>query len=967
MNSITSQSDYSLFRINIFKTYCIIFLSIFFNYYNVFAFVGDTHTIITNNVYPSILPDISYNPLTEKYLVVWEGGYRNGDYYIYGRIINKDGSPASSRITLGVGIYNIKNPKVACANSNYWVVVYSRDMLFGYDAIDAITVDENGNLSDIASISEGLYNRDFPDIGGSVVNDQYLIVWEQRNLINLYEIKGRRYAVGSGGQSQGSELTIANSVLNERLKPAVNQRGINFLVSWEKHIDSNRIDIEGRFVPYYVSNDNDLGNVIDIENDSGINRNPSVASNLDLNHFLIVYDHEYSSNDYDIHFAFTSPTELLNTNLLAFSSDLETRPAAIFTGIADKFAVTYARASDWSGNWDIYSIGLESSGSTHNEEIIASDTINEGNPEGSSVGESNGKIVITWDRENSGNLYSRDLYIYEPNNAPELTNGGVTPISGNASTTFSYTVDYFDADKDSPVTKNVYIDGTAHSMSLINGTYRYQTTLSAGSHNYYFDFKDGNGGSDRLPPSGSFSGPSVSVPNHAPELSSGGVSPGSGNASTTFSYTVDYYDADGDSPVTKNVYIDGTAHSMSLINGTYRYQTTLSAGSHNYYFDFKDGNGGSDRLPPSGSFSGPNVDNVPSTPVIYMPWIPLLLLADKSSQTCIDSDEDNYYAQSGCGTAVDCNDGNNSVYPGATELCDGIDNQCPGDQGYGLEDEGCGPVGAGDINEIEPNNTLAIAQNIDDHFVLGNNEDVGDSTTIPWVSIKGTGDGTFDYYKFYSPGSTIGTKFDIDYGYQPGDSGSFDSFTAIWDSSGICLYCDHGGSSSAGAGGSTHNEDSYNGYIITEPGWYIIGVSQDGSGIVCPNDKSDLNGGFAGPLSPVPSGATYELQVSIPGHSVDYDTNFCGTWSETDGDHGTFCMSLNISETTFNGKYDVTKLTHEGGSGTYTISGTRAGNIYQGDDSRGRQFTLELSNDYSFISGSYYDPDGGETGTLISP
>jgi hypothetical protein len=38
---------------------------------------------------------------------------------------------------------------------------------------------------------------------------------------------------------------------------------------------------------------------------------------------------------------------------------------------------------------------------------------------------------------------------------------------------------------------------------------------------------------------------------------------------------------------------------------------------------------------------------------------------------------------------TDCDDTDASVYPGALEFCDGIDNQCPGDLGYGSVDEGC--------------------------------------------------------------------------------------------------------------------------------------------------------------------------------------------------------------------------------------------------------------------------------------
>ncbi len=63
-----------------------------------------------------------------------------------------------------------------------------------------------------------------------------------------------------------------------------------------------------------------------------------------------------------------------------------------------------------------------------------------------------------------------------------------------------------------------------------------------------------------------------------------------------------------------------------------------------------------------------------------------------SCATCLDGDSDSWFA--GCDayatrSGPDCNDGDGDVYPGAPELCDSVDNQCPGDVGYGEIDEEC--------------------------------------------------------------------------------------------------------------------------------------------------------------------------------------------------------------------------------------------------------------------------------------
>lgn len=201
--------------------------------------------------------------------------------------------------------------------------------------------------------------------------------------------------------------------------------------------------------------------------------------------------------------------------------------------------------------------------------------------------------------------------------APELTNGGVAPASGVASTTFTYEVTYTDVDGDAPVSISVWVNGSEQTMSYISGShetgslYRYTTTLAKGSsHEYYFTTSNA-GGSDRLPETDAYSGPTVN--DSLPVLSDGSVAPTSGDTDTTFTYEVTYTDIDGDAATGVSVWIDDTEYPMSLISGSpttgvlYRYTTTLAEGnSHEYYFTASN-TGGSDRLPSTLAYSGPDV------------------------------------------------------------------------------------------------------------------------------------------------------------------------------------------------------------------------------------------------------------------------------------------------------------------------------------------------------------------------
>jgi len=233
--------------------------------------------------------------------------------------------------------------------------------------------------------------------------------------------------------------------------------------------------------------------------------------------------------------------------------------------------------------------------------------------------------------------------------------------------------------------------------------------------------------------------------------------------------------------------------------------------------------------------------------------------------------------------------------------------------------------GSGIIENIDGNNNLANAYNIDGQFVLGANPDIQNSVTTPHVSINGIGNNATDWYKFTVTNAGDTGVFDIDYGMNYG--GSFDPWLNLYDANGGFIAANDDGGTSPGAGGSVHGYDSFLTYTFTNPGTYYIEVARF-------------------PNTTIPNGGTYTLQVSLDnGIST-------GTLLETNG-----------LETIYTGQLVLTTDLDTTDTHTFQQTGTAAVTTSSGVAVAGLAVAVAANGTYS-VNGNFDALAAGETATV---
>lgn len=175
------------------------------------------------------------------------------------------------------------------------------------------------------------------------------------------------------------------------------------------------------------------------------------------------------------------------------------------------------------------------------------------------------------------------------------------------------------------------------------------------------------------------------------------------------------------------------------------------------------------------------------------------------------------------------------------------------------------------------NSGLSTSVSLDESFVLAGRANVIDSGVIPHASVRAVTHGGLEYYGLSATGG-VAITIDI-------DNAGFDSVVRILDANGNILATNDDGSTANDSGLGT---DSALTFTVPVSGVYYVEVSRWVSGAV--SDSTLVT-------APPPAGATYTLNVSVPGHPVV--SSFVG--STLNGGEGADLLNGNNGSDTIRG------------------------------------------------------------------
>jgi len=239
------------------------------------------------------------------------------------------------------------------ADSNAWYIFGRRTDEAGFPAGSPLAISESDALAHVA-----------PDITYHKGNQNYIVVWENVVSETDHDIFARR--LNGSGDVVGGEISIS-ALFNKEVSPVVEANTTNgeYLVVWSIQTGTDDFPLSQIVGKRLNATGTPIGTVISIGPDYSYQLQPALAYDSQRNRYLIVWQEQNASDDFDIMGQkMNGNGDLIGTAIeIAVTSADQLVPRVAYNPDAQQYLVVWEDHSrDAEGAWDVRGQRLNADG-----------------------------------------------------------------------------------------------------------------------------------------------------------------------------------------------------------------------------------------------------------------------------------------------------------------------------------------------------------------------------------------------------------------------------------------------------------------------------------------------------------------------------------------------------------------------------------------------------------------------------
>jgi hypothetical protein len=305
----------------------------------------------------SLQPDIAYDPVNDRYLVVYMVDINDdgSDYDIYGRFVPWYGyEPTLAEFPIATSAHSEWHPRVAYGRTRQeYMVTWIDHPSSGATYVAGSLVNaSNGTPAAPWPISSGTGNDDFTDIAYNLARNEYLVTWDRENYsegtgLDIYGIRLR----GDGAALGGGEFGIAGWPEDEE-RPAVAacDKADQYLVAWQSDTGSGDYDIYAR----YIEGDGSLAGVHLVDGTTSPEEEVDVSCDQSGYRYFLTWQSRYTNLEYGIIGRLAYPNELMgSTAEIILPSQISSRSCPGIAGGSINYLIAWEHERDNSAYQDL--------------------------------------------------------------------------------------------------------------------------------------------------------------------------------------------------------------------------------------------------------------------------------------------------------------------------------------------------------------------------------------------------------------------------------------------------------------------------------------------------------------------------------------------------------------------------------------------------------------------------------------